>query len=89
MVLSAVATLVLLLGLLALAYNGYTEDAGSTPARTLDLAVPLLVVGWSLRGGNMAASWPCADGGHSGSSGRLAQSPASLPLGVALSIIYS
>ena len=26
-----------------LAYNGYVEDAGSTPAHTLDVAIPVLI----------------------------------------------
>ena len=32
-------------GTLALAFNGYIEDNGSPPSRTLWLAIPLLLVG--------------------------------------------
>lgn len=32
-------------GILALAFNGHIEDYGSPPARTLRLAIPLLLIG--------------------------------------------
>jgi hypothetical protein len=44
-VVEGVGLIVLGFGLLALLLNGYVEDYGSAPARTLDIAVPLLSVG--------------------------------------------
>jgi hypothetical protein len=44
----AIATfggVVLVAGGVALMFNGYVEDAGMEPARTLHIAIPLLVVG--------------------------------------------
>ena len=39
------ALIVLGAGALALAFNGYVEDYGMEPARTLHVAIPLLAVG--------------------------------------------
>lgn len=87
MVLSAVATLTLLLGLLALAYNGYTEDAGSSPAETLDLAITLLAIAVALFA---AAIWRLRDYALRAASIRVAGGAFAgvVVFGVALSIVY-
>ena len=40
---AALAAFVFMVGLLMLIYNGYVEDAGSPPAHTLNVAIPVLI----------------------------------------------
>jgi hypothetical protein len=62
---------IVLFGLLALGYDGYVEDNGSTPARTLDTAIPVLAVGVALA---LGAWWIALgdprDGSNHGGRGR-------------------
>jgi hypothetical protein len=53
LVVGFLGALVLLAGAVALLYNGYVEDAGTAPARTLHIAIPLLAVGIAV----WAAAW--------------------------------
>jgi hypothetical protein len=57
LVIAVLGAVALLAGIVALMYNGYVEDAGMEPARTLHIAIPLLAVGVSVSG---AAWWIAA-----------------------------
>ena len=56
MVLGVLGVIVLVAGAVALLFNGYVEDTGMRPARTLPIAIPLLAVGIAVS----AAAWKIA-----------------------------
>lgn len=55
-ILAAAGDVVCGFGLLVLVFNGYVEDNGSTPAHTLGLAIPLLLLGAAMLVGAWLAS---------------------------------